>query len=96
VGGKLTNVDTEVDHVGGELVTDNSLFNPHCPTCCSPRGPVIAFTLALFILPVGVSLVLVVGLCASVLYVWVHGNVFAKTQDSVRNIEIPQCSNDTI
>lgn len=76
MGGKLTNVDTEVGHVGGKLVTDNSSFNPQGPTCCSPRGPcsrwpVIAFTQAKerntkqapFILLVGVCLVLVVGLC---------------------------------
>ena len=79
MGGKLTNVDTEVGHVGGELVTDNSSFNPQGPTCCSPRGPcsrwpVIAFTQAkeriTGLVCVGVCLVLVVGFCVSILYVW--------------------------
>lgn len=87
MGGKLTNVDAEIGHVGGKPVTDNSSFNPQGPNCCSPRGPcsrwpVIAFiqaketrlNTAPFIVMVGVCLVLVVGLCASILYVWVHEN----------------------
>lgn len=97
VGGKLTNVDTEVGHVGGELVTDNSSFNPQGPTCCSPRRPcsrwpVIAFTQATESITnrprLNSQWVFVwcwwCGMCVySILYVWAHENVFANTQHSV-------------